>query len=83
MSKYIYATAIMKTDNGKLFAEALRISTSTNMKSVIDRSINLQTLNIMPSKAKAIETARAWEDTFIANGTAYFKKNYVNDCYEI
>lgn len=83
MSKYIYAVAIMRTDNDKLFAEALRISSNKNLASVIRGTINLQTLNIMPNKSKAIETARTWEDTFIANGTAYFDKNYVANCYDL
>lgn len=83
MSKYIYAVTIQKTDNGKLFAEALRIPTSRNLASVVKATIGLQTLNIMPSKAKAIETARAWEDTFIENGTSYFDRNYVTSCFDL
>ena len=83
MRKYVYATAIMKADNGKLFAEALRIPTNMNLASAIRRLHPIVTLNIMSSKSEAVETARTWEDTFIENGTAYFDRNYVTKCYDI
>ena len=83
MSKYIYAATIQKADNGKLFAEALRISTSKNLAAIIRDCYNILALNILPTKKDAIELAHKWEDDFLNNGTAYFDRNYVTNCFDL
>ena len=83
MSNYIYASTINRTSDGKLYAQAVRISTSKNLASLIRDLPHIEALNIMPSKAKAIETAKAWEDSFIANGSSAFTMNFVCECWEL
>ena len=79
MSKYIYAVTTNRAENGKLYAEAIRLRGDVNLADILRDCKNILTFNVMPSKAKAVELAMFWDDSFRANGTAYFDRNYA-DC---
>lgn len=74
MDKYIYAVTMNIDENGKLWAEAIRFRARTNILPYLKESKHIVTFNIMPSKKKAVETAVAWEQRFIENGTAFFDR---------
>lgn len=80
---YIYSAITMRADNGKLFAEAIRIPANRNLASIIRDLHSIEIMTIMPTRAQAIETAHAWEDSYINNGTAYFDRNYVTNCFDL
>lgn len=74
MSKYIYAVTTNQDENGKLYAEVIRFSSHLNIVGNIRECKHIVTFNIMPSKAEAVNTAVAWEQRFIENGTAFFDR---------
>lgn len=78
MSRYLYAVTTNTAPNGKLYAGAIRFSSSTNIADILRDCTDILTFNIMPSKAEAISTAMAWDDSYRANGTAYFDRNYAD-----
>ena len=83
MSRYIYAAITRQTEDGKLFAQAVRIPSNINLAPKIQGWKDLVIFNIMPSKAEAIKTAIAWENDYIANGTSYFDRVYCSNAYDI
>lgn len=78
--EYTYAAIIRKSDD-KMFAEAVRIPAIFNLASLIRSWDDLDTMMVCKSRKEAIATAHAWEDAFIANGTAWRgDRNWVTSC---
>ena len=72
MSNFVYAVCTRKTEDGRMVAQAIRISKNTNLAEVCRLDTSLVSLNVMPSRKVAIEHAIAREEAFIRNGSSLF-----------
>lgn len=59
-------------EKGKYYAYAQRISTSDDIKSFLERFKGLLHANITPTKKRALEIAKCWNDSYKNNGTYLF-----------
>ena len=82
MSKYIYM-AICRNYEGKFAAQAVRISPYVNLANLFKADNSIVACNILPTAKEAVATARYWEDSFIANGTSFFERNYITSCNQL
>ena len=69
--KYFWM-AVTEEENGKYFSHAWRFSENDNIKSVLATFKNLAYANVMPTKKRAVEVARYWNECHKKNGTYMF-----------
>lgn len=76
MAKRFYiAATVQDTFEGEkgYYAFIIPVTEAENLQSVFDRYKGLLHTNIMPTKKKASEIVRLWNDSYRENGTYLFR----------
>lgn len=71
MNKNVFM-AVSVSENGKMYAWALRFAACNNVVDVLSRIANISTANVCDTWTAAKEIANAWNETYKANGTYLF-----------